>query len=128
MFGLKESLVIPSVVLRVPTVSSQAFSSGVHRSMSAFAGADVPSGMLVPMGAAGWIAVPAAALAPAAAERVEHDTTFVKYLFQRGRVEFGSDVKGVSAAGPVPARKTHRVVRAPAGLVLERIGFDCGFD
>jgi hypothetical protein len=56
----------------------------------------------------------------------EAASSFVTYLFQRGRV----DVRGVSEATlthPL-AHKTHVVAREGGELVLLRVAFDCGFD
>ena len=67
-------------------------------------------------------------MAPAI-EEAEVDDGYIAYLFQRGRVEFTPEVAELSAAGSVPARKTHRLVLGDDGTpTLERIGFDCGFD
>ena len=59
---------------------------------------------------------------------VEHEDAFIRYLFQRGRVEFTAETLPLAVAGPMFARKTHRLDMKDGQLILERISFDCGFD
>ena len=64
-----------------------------------------------------------------ALQPVEHEEEFIRYLFQRGRVEFTPETLSLTSTGPMYARKTHRLELGPQGeLTLERISFDCGFD
>jgi hypothetical protein len=147
-FGLKGVDISLSVGVQKQAVSvSTAFHAGMHRSMleptqmwesmqSAKLGTldraiqnTVHSNPPIEFGVAGAVAAAAVPPPMEPARQLLHEEAFIEYLFQRGRVEFPSDTMKFSAAGPVPASKTHKLVKNDQGQVaLERISFDCGFD
>ena len=121
-FGLKSGdpirLPEPSEAFRHR--ESETFSAGLRRTRSG-----LPALGAVGAAAAAPPLVAAAASGPA---QLQHEESFLHYLFQRGRVEFAPDTVSLAATGPVAARKTHRLLRKDGMLTLERIAFDCGFD
>ncbi len=65
-----------------------------------------------------------AAAPPAHDEAAKH---FVRFLFQRGRVQVEQKLAATAVAHPL-VRKTHRLVARGDELALERLHFDCGLD
>jgi hypothetical protein len=128
-FGLKRgTLLLPSSTERPQPASARAFDpTGFHRSFSG----TLPMTASGPGAAAAPAFAPATGAAPASppvVQPLKHEEDYVRYLFQRGRVEFSPETLSLTAAGPVAARKTHRLTAVDGQVELERIGFDCGFD